>query len=98
MTHAQPSTSRTVSRADLVAEVTALLGGGWRLALVAAHEDADTFRIVYAFLRPVGQRTELTVVETGFETTSDPAANLADHRDGWNGELDKLVALLESDS
>jgi hypothetical protein len=44
----------------------------------------------------VGAETRLTVVETGFETTSDPIANMEDHRGGWDGELDKLVALLES--
>ena len=42
--------------------------------------------------------TQLTVVESGFEHTSDPAANLESHREGWDSELDKLVALLESDS
>ena len=42
--------------------------------------------------------TRLTVVETGFETTSDPIANLESHRTGWNDELDKLVALLEGGS
>ena len=41
---------------------------------------------------PVG--TVLTVVETGFETTADPGAALEDHRDGWDSELDELVALL----
>ena len=29
------------------------------------------------------------------EMEADPAANLEDHRKGWDGELDKLVALLE---
>jgi len=38
----------------------------------------------------------LTVVESGFENTSDPAFNLEAHREGWNSELDKLVALLQS--
>ena len=52
---------RRVSRADLLAEATALLAAGWRLALVAAHEDDDRFRVVHTYLRPVGQRTELTV-------------------------------------
>ena len=47
--------------------------------------------------RPLADGTQLTVVETGFETTSDPTANLEDHRGGWDGELDKLVALLEGD-
>lgn len=58
-----------------------------------AHSTVFTFTLV-----EVPEGTELTVVETGFETTSDPAANLADHREGWNSELDKLVALLESGS
>ena len=58
-----------------------------------AHSTVFTFT-----LTEVEGGTELTVVETGFENTSDPAANLVDHRDGWNGELDKLVVLLESDS
>ncbi|WP_454295101.1 SRPBCC family protein [Salana multivorans] len=42
--------------------------------------------------------TRLTVVETGFEHTSDPTGLMADHRGGWDGELDKLVALLEGSS
>ena len=42
--------------------------------------------------------TQLTVIETGSEHTSDPAGLMADHRSGWDGELDKLVALLERDS
>lgn len=39
--------------------------------------------------------TRLTVVETGFENTGDPEQCMADHRGGWDEELDKLVALLE---
>ena len=46
-------------------------------------------------LEPAGDGTQLTVVETGFDNTSDPASNMADHAEGWVGELDKLVALLE---
>ena len=40
--------------------------------------------------------TQLTVVESGFGNTSDPAFNLEAHRQGWDSELDKLVMLLES--
>ncbi|SFR92810.1 Uncharacterized conserved protein YndB, AHSA1/START domain [Microbacterium sp. cf046] len=59
----------------------------------------DEHSTVFTFtLEPVGDGTLLTVVETGFETTSDPAANLESHRTGWNDELDKLVVLLESGS
>jgi uncharacterized protein YndB with AHSA1/START domain len=56
----------------------------------------DAHSTVFTFtLEPVSNGTRLTVVETGFEHTSDPAANLESHREGWDGELDKLVALLE---
>ena len=66
-------------------------------ALGAARREVDPeHSTVFTFtLEAVADGTELTVVETGFETTSDPAANLESHRDGWNSELDKLVALLE---
>ncbi|UAJ80223.1 SRPBCC domain-containing protein [Leifsonia sp. ZF2019] len=39
--------------------------------------------------------TQLTVVESGFGVTTDPAGNVESHREGWTQELDKLVALLE---
>jgi len=59
----------------------------------------DAHSTVFTFtLEAQGDGTRLTVVETGFENTSDPKANLEDHRGGWNGELDKLVALLEGAS
>ena len=51
----------TVPRDQWVAEAGLLLADGWRLALLAAHEDDDRMRVVASFLRPVGQRTELTV-------------------------------------
>lgn len=57
----------------------------------------DERSTVFTFtLEEVVGGTQLTVVETGFEHTSDPAMHLADHREGWDGELDKLVALLEA--
>ncbi|GAA1059990.1 SRPBCC domain-containing protein [Agromyces bracchium] len=46
----------------------------------------------------VNSATELTVVESGFELTSDPAANLRAHGEGWVSELDKLVALFDGDA
>jgi uncharacterized protein YndB with AHSA1/START domain len=66
----------------------------------AAEERPDTLEndrsTVFTFtLEAVPNGTQLTVVETGFEHTSDPTANLESHREGWDGELDKLVALLE---
>lgn len=42
--------------------------------------------------------TQLTVVETGFDATSDPAFNMESHRQGWDSELDELVVYLEGGS
>lgn len=58
-----------------------------------AHSTVFTFT-----LQPLPGGTQLTVVESGFETTSDPVANLESHRTGWDSELDQLVALLEGSS
>jgi uncharacterized protein YndB with AHSA1/START domain len=43
-----------------------------------------------------GDITTLTVTETGFERLRQPLASLEDNRDGWNSELDELVAYVES--
>jgi len=60
--------------------------------------DPDHSTVFTFTLEPIPSGTRLTVVETGFETTSDPATNLANHRDGWDAELDDLVALVEQGS
>ncbi len=60
----------------------------------ATVDDAPS--TVFTFtLEPTTDGTRLTVVETGFETTADPAGGMESHRQGWDGELDKLVRLLE---
>ncbi|MEU1629184.1 NADH-quinone oxidoreductase subunit C [Streptomyces sp. NPDC020096] len=43
-------TIEQISGAELPERATELLGEGHRLALVAAHQDADTFRVVYLFV------------------------------------------------
>jgi uncharacterized protein YndB with AHSA1/START domain len=40
-------------------------------------------------------RTQLTVIESGFNTLEDPAAAMESNRGGWNSELDELVAYVE---
>jgi uncharacterized protein YndB with AHSA1/START domain len=65
-------------------------GGGLPEEVDDAHSTVFTFT-----LTATADGTELTVVETGFETTADPAANLESHRAGWDSELDALVDLLE---
>ena len=54
--------ARTIAAADLIDAVTALLGAGFRLALVAAHDDGPTLRVVYLFLAGApDRRVELHV-------------------------------------
>jgi uncharacterized protein YndB with AHSA1/START domain len=62
------------------------------------HLVEETSTVFTFSLTEVDEGTQLTVVETGFEVTSDPIANIAAHRTGWTDELDKLVALLEGDA
>lgn len=59
--------------------------------------DVDHSTVFTFTLEPVAGGTQLTLVETGFETTSAPLANLRDHQGGWDSELDKLVALVEAE-
>jgi len=52
----------TATRDDLAGIVASLLDERKRLALVAAHEEPDGFRVVYVFLG--GDRVEVTVTMT----------------------------------
>ena len=63
-----------------------------------AELDVEHSTVFTFTLEPVPDGTRLTVVESGFDATSDPIANLEDHRAGWDAEIDKLVALLEGGS
>ena len=57
------------------------------------REDHST---VFEFtLEEIEGGTRLTVVETGFDTLSDPAASMEGNRGGWDFELDELVAYVE---
>lgn len=60
------------------------------IPLDEAHSTVFTFT-----LEAIEGGTQLTVVETGFETLSDPQGSLEGNRGGWNHELDELVAYLE---
>jgi len=68
------------------------------LGELADEVDPEHSTVFTFTLEALPAGTLLTVVETGFETTSDPIANLESHREGWNSELDKLVSLLEGGS
>ena len=62
------------------------------------HIDEERTTVFTFTLEEIDSGTQLTVVETGFENTSNPLSNVRDHGKGWTDELDKLVALLESGS
>jgi uncharacterized protein YndB with AHSA1/START domain len=49
-------------------------------------------------LEPVEGGTRLTVVESGFGNLADPVGSMDGNREGWDWELDELVAYLESGS
>lgn len=62
------------------------------------HFDAARATTFTFTLDDEGEGTLLTVVETGFERTQAPLENLRSHVEGWNEEIDKLVALVEGDA
>lgn len=69
----------------------------WNDGSVEPLGELDATRsTVFTFtLEPSSNGTQLTVLETGFETTLDPTRSLESHREGWDGQLDRLVAMLE---
>ena len=64
--------------------------GGAPLSIDSASTTVFTFT-----LEPIDGGTQLTVVETGFDSQTDPAASMESNRGGWTSELDELVAYLE---
>ncbi|BBY32247.1 formate hydrogenase [Mycolicibacter minnesotensis] len=73
ITYAQPITDT-----ELLGTVTDLLADGFRLALVAAHDDGDSLRVVYLFVaaRP-DRRTELTLTVPADNPTIPSLARLS---------------------
>ena len=61
MTRLHATQEIEATRGSVEDRARALIADGWRLALMAAHEDADRFRVVYTFLRPVDGRCEVTL-------------------------------------
>jgi uncharacterized protein YndB with AHSA1/START domain len=80
---------------DAPREVTYRWNNDDSLGEVPPEYDETTATTFTFTLAATTDGTELTVVETGFAATADPAYNVACHREGWTSELDKLVALLE---
>jgi Ni,Fe-hydrogenase III large subunit/Ni,Fe-hydrogenase III component G len=62
-----------VTAAELPARAGALLDDGFRLALVAAHEDPDAFRVVYLFTAGTPDRRVELVLRTERDAPSVPS-------------------------
>jgi Ni,Fe-hydrogenase III large subunit/Ni,Fe-hydrogenase III component G len=58
---------------DLVAQYTSLVGEGYRLALVAGHDDRDRFRVVYLFVQPGSDNRVELVVRTDHDHPEIPS-------------------------
>lgn len=67
-------------------------------AVDPASVSRDRSTVFRFTLEPVGEGTQLTVVESGFDTLADPLAGMESNRGGWDAELDELVAYLEGGS
>jgi Ni,Fe-hydrogenase III large subunit/Ni,Fe-hydrogenase III component G len=64
---------REVGAADLPVQVGALLADGYRLALVAAHEDPGAFRVVYLFTAGSPDRRVELVLRTDRDAPQVPS-------------------------
>jgi Ni,Fe-hydrogenase III large subunit/Ni,Fe-hydrogenase III component G len=86
-----------VDREALAETVAAQLAAGLRLALVAAHQDGQFFRIVYVFLGASSQRVEL-VVEIPAEAPWVPSlAGLSYQAGRFERELHDLFGIVAAD-
>jgi Ni,Fe-hydrogenase III large subunit/Ni,Fe-hydrogenase III component G len=65
--------SQEVRAADLLGAARTLLSDGFRLALVAAHEDPDEFRVVYLFTAGAPDRRVELVLRTGLDAPAVPS-------------------------
>jgi len=74
--------TQVVTRANIVAVFSAYLADGFRVAVVACHEEVDCFRIVYVLLRPAADRRVELVLMVGLEDPEIPTLALLDYSVG----------------
>ena len=67
-------------------------------AIAVDHVDPAHSTVFRFTLEAVEGGTQLTVVESGFDTLSTPVESMESNRGGWDHELDELVAYLEGSS
>jgi len=87
-----------VTAESLWTRAQALLDDGFRLALIAAHEDEDRFRIVYVFVAPRPDRRVELILPTGREAPSIPSlAGLSFPAGRFEREMRDLYGIIPID-
>jgi Ni,Fe-hydrogenase III large subunit/Ni,Fe-hydrogenase III component G len=89
---------RRVSGAELPGQANALLADGFRLALVAAHEDLDAFRVVYLFTAgSPDRRVELELLADREEPSVPSMAGLSFPAGRFEREMRDLYGIVPRD-
>lgn len=87
--------SRHVGSAELAGQVAGLLDDGYRLALVAAHDDGPTLRVVYLFLDgPPDRRTELVLTVPANDPQIPTLADISFPAGRFERELHDLFGIV----
>ena len=87
-----------VSAESLRSRAQGILDDGFRLALIAAHEDEDRFRIVYVFVAPRPDRRVELILATGREAPSIPSlAGLSFPAGRFEREMRDLYGIIPID-
>jgi Ni,Fe-hydrogenase III large subunit/Ni,Fe-hydrogenase III component G len=87
--------SYAVTRAELSHEVSARLDDGYRMALVAGHEDDDAMRVVYVLVRPADDHRVELVLGVPKDDLAVPSLALLDYATGrFERELHDLYGIV----
>jgi len=87
--------ARTVAADQLAGQTAALLAGGFRLALAAAHEDGPTLRVVYLFLAGApDRRVELHLVVQADDPSLPSLASLSFPAGRFEREMHDLYGIV----
>jgi Ni,Fe-hydrogenase III large subunit/Ni,Fe-hydrogenase III component G len=92
-----PPESITVDRARLAEAVAAQLQAGLRLALVSAHQEVDSFRIVFVFLGADSARAEVSVRVLRDDAWLPSLAGLSYQAGRFERELHDLYGIVAAD-
>jgi Ni,Fe-hydrogenase III large subunit len=87
-------TVRPIACDQLVGETSTLLGSGYRLALVAGHDDGPTLRVVYLFLAAADRRFELHVTVPAVDPRLPSLAGLSYPASRFERELHDLFGII----